>query len=47
MKHENLPTEQLEQAHYLVAHCLAKAGLCLVSPDSLSQLEEEIGRAHV
>lgn len=40
MKHENLPTEQLEQAHYLVAYCLAKAGLCLVSPDSLSQLEE-------
>ena len=40
MKHENLPAEQLEQVHYLVAHCLSKAGLCLVSPDVLKQLEE-------
>ena len=34
MKHENLPTEQLEQAHNLVAHSLAKAWLCLVSTDT-------------
>lgn len=33
MKHENLPAEQLEQAHFLVAHCLAKAGLSLVSSE--------------
>lgn len=40
MKHENLPAEQLEQAHYLVAYCLAKAGFCLVPPEQLEALEE-------
>lgn len=40
MKHENLPAEQLEQVHFLVAYCLAKAGLSMSAPDVLEQLEE-------
>lgn len=40
MKHEKLPAEQLEQVHFLVAHCLAKAGLSMTAPDVLERLED-------
>lgn len=40
MKHENLPTEELDQVMYIVSNCLSRAGFCLTSPETLNQLEK-------
>lgn len=40
MKHDNLPTEELDQVMYIIANCLSRAGLNLTEPEKLTQLEK-------